>query len=179
MRPALESAVTALYCSADEPWVLLDEHQVHGRIPDLVVGRIDVDVLRARLEGGWDRALGEPELRALHAMRPDRGRSLGSVADQMHVGETRARDVLRRLVVDGFAEQTGSGSYARRAPIQPVLNRVVSVEAKRSDLVAAFSQARSHATFADLSIVVFDAAYRRRAAAVEDACPCPLPTRYR
>ena len=167
MHDPLRDAITALFCPADEPWVMLDEHQVHSRIPDLVVGRIDLDCLQERMSGGWSRALNQTELRALHSMRPDRGRSLRSVADHMRVGEARAREVLRGLVAEGFAERTESGSYARRAPIRPVFNMVVSVEAKRSDLLGAFRQARAHAMFADRCVVAFDLAYMRRAEALQ------------
>lgn len=69
MHDPLKDAITALFCPTDEPWVMLDEHQVHSRIPDLVVGRIDVDCLEARIGGGWSRALNQSELRALHSMR--------------------------------------------------------------------------------------------------------------
>ena len=44
MHECLRSAIAANFCPANEPWVMLDEHQVHSRIPDLVVGRIDLDV---------------------------------------------------------------------------------------------------------------------------------------
>lgn len=167
MHEPLRLAISTIFCDVDEPWVMLDEHQVHSRIPDLVVGRIDLDVLEERLGGGWGRPLNETELRALHSMRPDRGRSLTSVADHMRVGESRAREVLRGLIAQGFAERTESGSYARRAPIRPMLELVVSVEAKRSDLSGAFRQARAHAMFADRSLVAFDLAYRHRAEALQ------------
>lgn len=166
MQQPVREAISSLFCPATEPWVMLDEHQVHSRIPDLVVGRINLDVLRERIGGGWSRALNETELRALHAMRPDRGRSLPSVADHMRVTEGRAREILRRLVAEGFAERTLSGSYARRAPIRPILDSVVSVEIKRSDLLSAFRQARAHAMFADRCVVAFDLAYLHRADAM-------------
>lgn len=167
MHKPLRRAVATIFCPGDEPWVMLDEHQVHSRIPDLVIGRLNLDVLAERVDGGWARALNQTELRALHSMRPDRGRSLRSVADHMRVGETRAREVLRGLVAEGFAERTEFGSYARRAPIQPVLDLVVSVEAKRSELVVAFHQARAHAMFADRCVVAFDLAYLSRAEALQ------------
>lgn len=78
MRPSLVRAARDLFVDSDELWVLIDEHQVYGRIPDLVAARIDLAALEARFAGGWQRALNETELRALHSMRPDRGRSLRS-----------------------------------------------------------------------------------------------------
>lgn len=167
MHEPLRRAASAIFCPTNEPWVMLDEHQVHTRIPDLVIGRVDLEVLQERIRGGWGRALTQTELRALHSMRPDRGRSLRSLADEMRVGEARAREVLRSLVAEGFAERTSSGSYARRAPVRPVLDFVVSVEAKRSDLLAAFRQARAHTLFADRCVVAFDLAYLHRAQAVK------------
>jgi hypothetical protein len=85
----------------------------------------------------------------------------------MGVGEQRARGVLHRLVADTFVERTLAG--ARRAPVRPILNRVISMEAKRSDLVAAFTQARAHSAFADVSVVAFDLAHRHRAVVMRDA----------
>jgi hypothetical protein len=163
MHEPLRHAVAAIFCPVDELWLMLDEHQVHSRIPDLVVGRLNLDVLEQRIDGGWGRPLSQTELRALHSMRPDRGRSLRSVADHMRVGEARAREIMRGLLAEGFAERTQSGSYARRAPIRPLLDVVVSVEAKRSDLIDAFHQARAHAMFADRCVVAFDLGYLPRA----------------
>lgn len=169
MRQAVNFAAVSILCAPEEPWVLVDEHQIHSRIPDLVVARIDVEALQHRLTGGWGRALNSTELRALRALRPDRGRSLASVACRMGVGEARARETLHRLVAETFVERTLTGSYARCAPVRPVLDRVISIESKRSDLRGAFSQARAHGAFADVSVVAFDLAYRHRAAAIRDA----------
>lgn len=169
MGEALLKASVSIFCERREPWVLLDEHQIHSRIPDLVLARIDTDLLNARIEGGWSRPLTPTELRALRALRPDRGRSLESAAAEMRVGRDRARETLHRLVTDTFVERTESGSYARRAPVRPVVDRVIAIEAKRSDLNRAFSQARAHAAFADLSVVAFDLAYRHRAERLQQA----------
>jgi hypothetical protein len=163
MRDVLLRASISLFCKRGEPWVLLDEHQIHSRIPDLVLARIDTEALSDRIKGGWDRALSPTELRALRALRPDRGRSLTSAANEMRVGQDRARETLHRLVADTFVERTASGSYARRAPVRPVVDRVVMIEAKRSDLSRAFRQARAHSAFADVSVVAFDLAYKHRA----------------
>lgn len=169
MAKLLRKASVSIFCGRGEPWVLLDEHQIHSRIPDLVLARINTELLDTRIKGGWGRALTTTELRALRALRPDRGRSLDSAAAEMRVGRDRAKETLHRLVTDTFAEKTQSGSYARRAPVQPVVDRVISIEAKRSDLNRAFSQARAHSPFADASIVAFDLAYRHRAERIRDA----------
>lgn len=169
MQEGLNHAAASIFCSPEELWVLVNEHQIHSRIPDLVVARIDPEALQQRLLGGWGRALGPTELRAFRALRPDRGRTLGSVARQVGVGEGRAREILSRLVADSFVECTLAGSYARRAPVRPILDRVISIEAKRSDLIGAFSQARANSAFADVSLVAFDSVYRHRAEAIQQA----------
>lgn len=168
MTDALITASVSIFCARGEPWVLLDEHQIHSRIPDLVLARINTEMLDARIKGGWARPLTSTELRALRALRPDRGRSLESAAAEMRVGRDRARETLRRLVTDTFVERTESGSYARRAPVRPVVDRVIAIEAKRSDLSGAFSQARAHAAFADISLVAFDLAYKGRAERISE-----------
>lgn len=169
MREAVFTAATALYCRAGEVWVAVDEHQISGRIPDLVLARIDLDALEKRVRGGWGRALGSSELRAVRALRPDRGRSLSSIANHLGVSEARTRELLRRLVAEAFVVRTTTGSYARQAPIQPIVDRVVTVEAKRSDLLGALTQARAHSMFADVSIVAFDAAHVTRARSLRTA----------
>jgi hypothetical protein len=169
MSDAIERAATSIFCAHEETWVLVNEHRIHSRIPDLVVARIDVDALEQRLRGGWGRPLGSTELRALRALRPDRAATLESVARQIGVSVVRTRPILNRLVSEAFAERTPTGTYARRAPIRLVVDRVITIEAKRSDLGRAFSQARAHSVFADISVVAFDLAYRRRAAGIREA----------
>ena len=168
MQTSLRRAAVSIFCTAGEPWVMLDEHQIHSRIPDLVLARIDTEALAERIEGGWGRALSPTELRALRALRPDRGRSLTSAAEEMRVGPDRARETLHRLVVDAFVERTPSGGHRRLAPVRPVVDRVIAIEAKRSDLGRAFSQARAHSACADVSVVAFDLVYRSRAEKFRD-----------
>jgi hypothetical protein len=121
MQTSLRKASVSIYCQAGEPWVILDEHQIHSRIPDLVLARIDTEALAERINGGWGRALSPTELRALRALRPDRGRSLASAAEEMRVGPERARETLHRLVVDTFVERTPSGSM----PALPLFARLL------------------------------------------------------
>jgi len=162
MRPAMHRAARVLLAGPDELWVLVDEHQIYGRIPDLVAARVDMAALQARLAGGWLRSLNETELRGLRAMRPDRGSRLDLLAGRMRVAPETAQKVLAGLVRDNFAERTLSGSYARRAPVAPFVSRVVSFEAKRSEARSALIQARDHRLFADAVYVAFDAAFTRR-----------------
>ena len=147
---------------ANEPWIALEQHQVHSRIADLVMARINLDGLQQRLDGSWLRALNESELRALRSLRPDRGTSLTTLAARMRAPEDRARRVVSRLVTDSFVDKTMTGSYARVAPVRPIVDRVISFEAKRSDASGAFLQARAHGLFADRCYVACDAAYAHR-----------------
>jgi hypothetical protein len=164
MRAILTAAARAMVCDSSATWVILHEHQVHGRIPDLVLGRLHEKALTRRLASdSWRRALTEVELRALRGLRPDRARSLVSLASDMHVGERRAQDVVRALLRDGFIERTSGGLFVRVAPVRPIFDRIVSFEAKRSDLRRAYVQARAHTMFADHSFVAFDLAYLARA----------------
>lgn len=162
MMPLLVTAAIKRLTRSDELWVLLEEQQLHSRIPDLVAVRIDLGALERRLQGAWARGLNTTELRALRAMRPDRGARLRRLAEHMAVAEPTARRVLARLVREGFAERTARGSYARCAPIRPVIDRAVTFEAKRADAVSALLQAREHSSFVDASYVAFDACYRSR-----------------
>jgi hypothetical protein len=143
-------------------WVLLDEHLVAGRIPDLVMGRIDLDAFRERIRGGWGRPLSRTEVRMLRLLRPDRGTTVSWLARRLQVTSEHARKVLLELVASGFVAKMGSGSYVRAAPIRPILDRVITFELKLSDWREALIQARSHQEFADRAYVVFDDVYESR-----------------
>lgn len=162
MVPPLRRAIEDLFLHGEELWVILDEHQLYSRIPDLVAARLNVEALEERVKGAWTRALNETELRGLRAMRPDRGARLSLLARHMQVSEPTAQKVLRGLVHDGYAERTLTGTYARRAPVTPILGRILSFEAKRSDALGALVQAREHAAYVDGAYVAFDNAYRAR-----------------
>lgn len=162
MTPALQAAAEALCCEDREPWVVLEQHQVHSRIADLVMARIDIEALERRLTGSWLRALNEVELRALRSLRPDRGTTLETLASRMRLSPTQTRRVVRRLISDAYVECTQTGSYARVAPVRPIVNRIVSFEAKRSDARSALLQARAHGQFADQCYVACDAHFARR-----------------
>ncbi len=96
------------------------------------------------------------------SLRPDRGSTLAWLASRMHLTQKSARGVLRALVKEGFVKQTRSGSYVRRAPTAPILDRIIAVESKRSDWRTALVQARSHQAFADAVYVAFDSAFSAR-----------------
>jgi hypothetical protein len=162
MTSALLAAAEAICRNGREPWIALEQHQVHSRIADLVMARIDLEALEQRLDGSWLRALNESELRALRSLRTDRGTSLATLAARIRASQDRARRVVGRLVTDSFVDKTMTGSYARIAPVRPIVDRVVSFEAKRSDARGAFLQARAHGHFADRCFVACDAAFANR-----------------
>lgn len=162
MTTTLLAAAKAVCCNGREPWIALQQHQVHSRIADLVMARVDLEALEQRLNGSWLRALNESELRALRSLRPDRGTSLATLAARMRAPQDRVQRVVGRLVTDSFVDKTMTGSYARVAPVRPIVDRAVSFEAKRSDSRGAFLQARAHGHFADRCFVACDAAFANR-----------------
>lgn len=162
MYQPLQAVAQRVALRRGETWLLLDEHVGHGRIPDLFLGRVDITALRRRLASGCSRSLGETELRAVRALRHDRGESIDLLTARMGVSREHAREVLRVLVRDGFAKRTDSGMYRRRIPLFPILNRIVTFEAKRSDWRSALLQARAHQAYASSAYVVFDFAFAAR-----------------
>lgn len=169
MMPAIQRIASGLWPGARDVWLLLNEHSVYSHVPDLVAARLDVETLRDRIEGRWIRGLNQREIDAMRALRPDRGSRLETVARRMRVAVDHARIVLRGLLRDGYIERTEAGSYARLAPIRPILSHVVSFEAKRMDARGALLQARAHTMFVDAAYVVCDHYYRHRFDALIDA----------
>ncbi len=162
MLPAVERHVVSQWLRRTSgSWLLLPEHAA-GRIPDLLVARIDQLAVAARVKGGWDRPLRKRELAALRALRADRSTSTATVALRTFVGTDAARRVLRGLVADGFVKQTDRDAFRRVAPIAPLVSRLVAIEFKRSKWRDALVQARAHASFAHESWVAFDAAFAPR-----------------
>lgn len=157
----LSGAIDVLAESDGGTWMLLNEHTVIGRIPDVTALRIDVEALRVRL-GTCCRALSEPELRALRALRPDRSMSLSVLARTMRVGESTAKRTLRGLIADALVQRSARGTFVRLADLAPIVDRVVTFEAKRSDWRTALLQARAHQSFADFAWVAYDAAFGAR-----------------
>lgn len=162
MLPAIQRLASRMWPAGEDVWMLLNEHSVYSHVPDLVAARLDVQTLRERVEGRWIRALNQRELGAMRALRPDRGSRAEAVAARMRVRVEYARGVLRGLLRDGYVDTTAAGSYARVAPIRPILSRVVSFEAKRTDARGALLQARVHTMFTDAAYVVCDHAHRAR-----------------
>jgi hypothetical protein len=168
MMPAIRRIASGLWPVDREVWVLLNEHNVYSHVPDLVAARLDIEALRDRIEGRWIRGLNQREIGAMRSLRPDRGSRIEAVAARMRVAVDHARLVLHGLRRDGYVERTEAGSYARVAPIRPILSRVVSFEAKRMDARGALLQARAHTMFVDAAYVVCDRHHRRRFDALVD-----------
>ena len=134
MMPSLLLAADSLCVDGRAPWLVLEQHRVHSRIADLVLARVNPDALEERLSAThWHRPLNETELRALRSLRRDRGTRLATLAERMGAPEGHARRVASRLVSEAYADRTASGSYARLAPVRPIVDWVVSFEAKRAD----------------------------------------------
>lgn len=150
-------------------WAILEEQAVHSRIADLVLVRLDDEVLRARVEGGWLRPLRLTELRALRVLRSDRATTRSTVATRLRMTEDRAGQILRELANDGFVARSGPFAFRRLAPSRPIAQRVVTFEVKRSDAARALNQARAHRAWADETYVAFDQFYRSRFLALTEA----------
>lgn len=170
MLPQLHEVAMALWVGAapEHTWMALEEQILHSRIADLVLVRVDVEAVRERLRGGWARPLRLAELRALHALRPDRPTSVSTVAVQARMSSASVIQVLRTLAGDEFAVREPGGGYRRLAPVGALVQRVVTFEAKRDDPRGALQQARGHRAWANETYVAFDSRYGDRFRAVEE-----------
>lgn len=170
MLEQLHAAVRALWTDPqpNATWVLLEEQLLHSRIPDLVLVRIDISVLRARISGNWSRPLRLTELRVVRALRSDRSTRLDTIARRARTSIASTRKTLSALVRDRFVTGDAAMGFRRHSPIRPIAQRVVTFEAKRSDPGRALSQARAHRAWANETYVAFDAEYRRRFLAYAD-----------
>jgi hypothetical protein len=170
MLPQLAAAATALWVERDpsSTWVLLEEQTIHSRIADLVLVRLDLNAIRARQAGDWLRPLRLNELRTLRALRPDRPTSLASIAGATRLEQDNVLRLLRRLLLDEFVSQVAPRRYQRLAPAAPLVARVVSFEAKRSDARKALGQARAHRVWANETYVGFDGHHAGRFLSVRD-----------
>lgn len=161
MTPGLIRAAQA-QIGRGEPWVVIHQHRVHTRIADLVVARIDIDALERRLADVPGRSLTMPELMVFRGLRVDSGTSLGRLVGQLNLSEESIRKAAARLLRDGFADQTRNGGFVRAVSREPVVDRLISFEAKRADARGAFLQARAHGLFANRSFVAFDRKHEKR-----------------
>jgi hypothetical protein len=163
MLPTLSKFVQSEWIAPHpaQTWVILEEQRMHSRIADLVIVRLDVEVLRARQDGDWLRPLRLTELRVIAGLRGDRTTSPAAVARKAGLEPANALRVLQSLAADGFIVRQGKG-YRRLAPGSALTQRVVSFEMKRSEPRRALSQARAHRPWADETYVAFDARFAAR-----------------
>jgi len=164
MLPILRKAASALWTERNpsRTWVMLEEQLMHSRIADLVLVRLDIDVFRERLEGGWLRPMGLAELRILGAVRPDRRTGVTAVARAVRMEPNNVRRILRTLSHDGFIARDGPNAYKRLAPKRAIAQRVISFEAKRDNPRTALAQARAHRVWAEETYVAFDSRSAQR-----------------
>lgn len=127
-----------------------------------MLARVDRQALGRRLRAGDGRPLTQTETLAVRALRRDRGSSVKWLAVRMHVSVLYASRTLRRLVAGAYVRRTPTGSYILARAVPLIVDRVVSLEAKRSEWKDALLQARAHQSFATEAYVVFDAHYRKR-----------------
>lgn len=165
MLPPLVEAVDVLVAGLQNTVdrVVLFEVPAFESIPDLVVAQLDRDALERR------RAAGVAAVPDLASVRTLLGLAAG-VADldglAYRAGVTRAhlrRKVIPSLTDAGWLDRRAGALNAQdhlslRVPFEPVLNWVVTVEAKRSKWREAYAQARRHQRVADRAFVALDAA---------------------
>lgn len=145
-----------------EHWLVVDEHLVGTRIPDLLAARVDLRAFRSRIRAKqWD-PLNESELVALASLRLDRLTSVQAVATAIGFTPDATRRLLRRLESLGYASEDHAGAFRKLRGRYKVFSRFVAVEAKLRDWRRALVQARAHRSFAQECYVAFDASYSER-----------------
>lgn len=160
VHPVLRAAQECF--ALDESWVAVGECAPETRIPDLLLARLDVDLIEERTSMGLLRPLSRTEVSVMRVLRKDRGTRSENVAARLGIGLPTARRALSALSADGYVERAASEAYARRIPARSIARRIVSMEIKRSDWRSALSQANAHQRFAEEAYVAFDAHYRSR-----------------
>jgi hypothetical protein len=140
-------------------WLVVDEHLVGTRIPDLLAARVDMRAFRARIRARqWD-PLTEGEIVALASLRRDRLTSVHAVAATIGYTTDATRRLLRRLEHLGYVSESRGRGFKRLRGRYRIFSRLIAVEAKLRDWRRALVQARAHRSFAQECYVAFDAAY--------------------
>lgn len=150
------SAASRKFVAGAATWILVQEHEVTDRIADLMLARIDVPALEARL-ATWERPLTLSEVRILRCLRLGSGATPAAVGRRVRITPERARQLLLGLERQGLVVRTKAGAFRRRQRLQPAVRGVTTFELKRQDWRGALVQARAHQAFADRAYVVFDA----------------------
>lgn len=158
MLPPLVDAVDALVDGLPDSHsrVVLFEVPAFESIPDLVVVQLDEGVLESRRAAGVAPVPDLSSVRVLAGVKAGTA-DLGGLAHRAGVSRAHLRrKVIPALVDAGWLHSAGALSLC--APFEPVLNWVVTVEAKRAKWREAFAQARRHQRVADRAFVALDAA---------------------
>lgn len=143
-------------------WLVVDEHLVGTRIPDLLAARVDLRAFRARIRAEQWQPLTESEIVVLANLRPDRLTSVQAVAWAVGYTPEATRRLLRRLEILGYASEDRRGRFRKVRGRYKIFGRFVAVEAKLRDWRRALVQARAHRSFAQECYVAFDASYAER-----------------
>ena len=143
-------------------WLLIDEHLVGTRIPDLIAARVDLRAMRTRIRSERWASLNLGELSALNVLRPDRPTSVEGVAFAIGYTYDPCRRILRKLEDHGYVRQRGANGFVRVRTRDKLFTRFVALEAKLRDWRRSVVQARAHLAFAQETYVAFDAAYAGR-----------------
>jgi hypothetical protein len=158
MLPPLAEAVDALVVGLPNGFdrVVLFEVPAFESIPDMVIAQLDHGVLERRREAA---VASVPDLTCVRALIGLTAGVVGLDALARRSGVSRAhlrRSVLPKLVEAGWVSDLGAPQL--RIEFEPVLNWVVTLEAKRSKWREAYTQARRHQRVADRAFVALDAA---------------------
>lgn len=158
MLPPLVEAVDALVSGLpnSSDCAVLFEVPAFESIPDLVAVQLDHEVVERRRTAGVAPV---PDLTCVRALTGLSSGIEGLDALAQRSGVTRAH--LRRSVIPALSAAgwlSDPADLRLRAPFEPVLNWVVTVEAKRSKWREAYAQARRQKRVADRAFVALDAA---------------------
>lgn len=170
MLPALHAAsrnLTAGLPNAEDR-VAMFEVPAFESVPDMVVTLFDDDHVKRRQAWGGAPVTDPSAVRALVAVNAGVG-DLDGIASSVGV----SRSHLRRGILPALAESGWTVPLSARDtkvrllhPYEPLVQWVVTVEAKRTKWREAVAQARRHLRVADRAYVALDAAHLAPAAAV-------------
>ena len=127
-------------------------------VPDLASVRFDLAAVARRRELGIRPLTTDVEVRAVLAL--GRGhKTIAELATHMRSSTDLVRRAVLPLLSDlGWVVASADGTYARAAGAEPVMRRVVTVEAKLRDWHGALSQARRQRLSADDAYIALEPA---------------------
>ena len=128
------------------------EFDSHHGVADIVLG-----TYRSHLSSRWTRKpINENWLAPLFKLQNGAVIQLDSYADQFCVSRTTARRQIQEYVEANFLKPIGSDQFKLLRNYEPVINGVVSIEAKLSNWKQAMSQALRYRRFSDYVFVLLD-----------------------